>query len=70
MSDTFYTLFDTALGRCGIAWGDKGIVAVSFPEASDAKTVERLRRQTSAARDAVETDPRKADAIPSTKGAL
>ena len=55
MSDTFYTLFGTALGRCGIAWGDKGIVAVSFPEASDAETAKRLCRQTSAARDAVET---------------
>ena len=56
MSQTFYTLFDTALGRCGLAWGDRGIVAVSFPEASDEATATRLRRQTSAAREAVETD--------------
>lgn len=37
-------LFDTALGRCGLAWGDRGIVAASFPEASDEKTRKRLRR--------------------------
>ncbi|MDI9898118.1 methylated-DNA--[protein]-cysteine S-methyltransferase [Rhodococcus sp. IEGM 1381] len=29
------TLFDTAIGRCGIAWTDEGIVAVALPEPSD-----------------------------------
>lgn len=56
MSGTFFTLFDTALGRCGIAWGENGILAVNFPEVSDAETAKRLCRQTSAARDAQETD--------------
>lgn len=27
-----YALFDTALGRCGIAWSDAGITAVALPE--------------------------------------
>ncbi len=56
MSESAYTLFDTALGRCAIAWGADGIVAVSFPEESDAQTVARLTRQTARARDAKETD--------------
>ena len=46
-------LFDTPLGRCGIAWGENGIVAATFPEASDEKSRERLRRR---AVDALETD--------------
>ncbi|TJW98939.1 cysteine methyltransferase, partial [Neisseria gonorrhoeae] len=26
-----YTIFDTALGRCGIAWSDAGITGVQLP---------------------------------------
>ena len=47
-------LFDTGLGRCGIAWGPNGVRAVSFPEASDDNTRAHLRRR---APDAVETPP-------------
>jgi methylated-DNA-[protein]-cysteine S-methyltransferase len=32
-----YALFDTAIGRCGIAWNDAGILAVRLPYASDEK---------------------------------
>ena len=39
-----YTLFDTELGRCGIAWGERGIAAVELPGSSDATTRRRLRR--------------------------
>jgi len=49
MTNTSYHLFDTALGRCGIAWGDAGIVAVSFTASDDAKTIARLRRRAPAA---------------------
>jgi methylated-DNA-[protein]-cysteine S-methyltransferase len=45
MSRSFAILFDTAIGRCGIAWGEAGIRAVSFPEADDARTLARLRRR-------------------------
>ena len=38
-----FALFDTAIGRCGIAWGPRGVVAVHLPEAREAKTRERLR---------------------------
>jgi methylated-DNA-[protein]-cysteine S-methyltransferase len=39
-----FTLFDTALGRCGIAWGERGIAAVELPGRDDAATRRRLRR--------------------------
>ena len=38
-------LFQTALGRCGIAWSDRGIVSVQLPEASDDATRVRLLRR-------------------------
>lgn len=38
-----YALFDTAVGRCGIAWGaDGAVTAVQLPEATDAETAERV----------------------------
>jgi methylated-DNA-[protein]-cysteine S-methyltransferase len=39
---TCYALFETAIGRCGIAWGEAGIVAVQLPEADDRRTSARL----------------------------
>lgn len=52
MSVHAYTLFDTALGRCGLAWGPAGVIAASFPEGNDDKTRARLLRRAS---DAAET---------------
>ncbi len=37
-----FALFDTAIGRCGIAWGDRGLLGVQLPEADDARTRARL----------------------------
>ena len=37
-----YTIFDTAIGRCGIAWGERGIVGVQLPEAREIETRRRL----------------------------
>ncbi len=39
-----YALFDTAIGRCGIAWGPRGVVGVQLPERSEAATSTRLLR--------------------------
>ncbi|MGI9616421.1 MAG: methylated-DNA--[protein]-cysteine S-methyltransferase [Acidimicrobiales bacterium] len=36
-------LFDTAIGRCGIAWRDDSVVGVQIPESSDEETLRRLR---------------------------
>jgi methylated-DNA-[protein]-cysteine S-methyltransferase len=37
-----YTIFDTAIGRCGVAWGQSGIVGVQLPEAREIDTRRRL----------------------------
>ena len=40
-----YTLFETPIGRCALAWSPVGIVAVQLPERHEAATVARLRRR-------------------------
>jgi methylated-DNA-[protein]-cysteine S-methyltransferase len=42
MGEGGHTLFDTAIGVCGIAWGAAGVVAVQLPEADAARTRARL----------------------------
>jgi methylated-DNA-[protein]-cysteine S-methyltransferase len=42
MSELHFTLFDSALGRCGIVWNERGVVRVRFPEGSDDATRRRL----------------------------
>jgi len=37
-----FTLFDTAIGKCGIAWGERGIAGVQLPEADEQQTRERM----------------------------
>ena len=49
-----FTLFDTAIGRCGIAWNEQGIVAVQLPESRDIETRARLLRHHP---DAIEAPP-------------
>ena len=44
MDTTGYTLFDTALGTCGIAWGARGIVAVELPHHDETALRRRIRR--------------------------
>jgi methylated-DNA-[protein]-cysteine S-methyltransferase len=48
-----YALFDTAIGRCGIAWGERGIVGLLLPEATDGGTRARLQRRFPTGSDAV-----------------
>ena len=42
MSGRGYSIFDTMVGRCGIAWGLAGIVGVQLPEAREIETRRRL----------------------------
>src|SRR5258708_84925 len=42
MTGRGYTIFDTGIGRCGIAWGDLGIIGVQLPEAREIETRRRL----------------------------
>ncbi|HKO51187.1 MAG TPA: methylated-DNA--[protein]-cysteine S-methyltransferase [Polyangiaceae bacterium] len=37
-----FALFDTAIGRCGIAWGSSGICGVHLPEATPNRTRRRM----------------------------
>jgi methylated-DNA-[protein]-cysteine S-methyltransferase len=45
MTSHGFALFDTAIGRCGIAWGERGVVGVQLPEADQLKTRLRMRRR-------------------------
>jgi methylated-DNA-[protein]-cysteine S-methyltransferase len=45
MSGIGCTLFDTAIGRLGLAWGERGVLGVQLPEASEGATRARLRRR-------------------------
>ena len=42
MTGRGYTIFDTAIGRCVIAWGPSGIVGVQLPEVREIETRRRL----------------------------
>src|SRR3984885_12541257 len=42
MAGRGYSIFDTSIGRCGIAWGYAGIVGVQLPEAREIETRKRL----------------------------
>src|SRR6516164_6419238 len=49
MSAQGFSLFETAVGRCGIAWGAGGILGVQLPEGSSQRTRSRLQRRFPAA---------------------
>ena len=42
MTGRGYSIFDTGIGRCGIAWGASGIVGVQLAEAREIDTRRRL----------------------------
>lgn len=48
-----YALFDTAIGRCAIAWGRRGVLATSFPDVGERRTRTRLLRAVPGAREAI-----------------
>ncbi len=45
MPRTDLHLFDTALGHCGIAWNECGMVGIQLPEGDAPATLRRLRRR-------------------------
>ncbi|WP_284616777.1 methylated-DNA--[protein]-cysteine S-methyltransferase [Aquabacterium humicola] len=40
-----WALFDTAIGWCGIAWGDAGLRGAQLPQADEAATRARMQRR-------------------------
>jgi methylated-DNA-[protein]-cysteine S-methyltransferase len=42
MNSSGFTLFDTPVGRCGVAWGERGITGVQLPQPNEVQTRTRL----------------------------
>jgi methylated-DNA-[protein]-cysteine S-methyltransferase len=53
MAASGFALFDTPIGRCGIAWGESGIAGVQLPEAGEPETRARMLHRFPAAGEAV-----------------
>jgi methylated-DNA-[protein]-cysteine S-methyltransferase len=51
MADRAFTLFDTPIGRCAIAWGASGVVGVQLPSAREPETRARLLQRFPEARE-------------------
>jgi O-6-methylguanine DNA methyltransferase len=47
-----FALFDTAIGRCGLAWGERGIAGVQLPESGERETRARMLQRFPAAGEA------------------
>src|SRR3954468_5790866 len=45
MTGQHFAMFDTAIGRCAIAWGARGINGVQLPMADQDKTRARIRQR-------------------------
>jgi len=44
-----FALFNTAIGRCGVAWGERGVAGVQLPEAGERETRARMLQRFPAA---------------------
>jgi methylated-DNA-[protein]-cysteine S-methyltransferase len=53
MTTYSFSLFDTAIGPCGIAWSARGIAGVQLPEANERATRARLLGRFAGARETV-----------------
>jgi O-6-methylguanine DNA methyltransferase len=52
MHELGFAMFDTAIGRCAIAWSTRGVLAVQLPEKNDRQTRARLVQRFPNAREA------------------
>ena len=52
MTTAAFALFETAIGHCAIAWGERGITGVQLPEANAGRTRSRMQRRFVGAREA------------------
>jgi methylated-DNA-[protein]-cysteine S-methyltransferase len=44
-SDSGLALFETAIGTCGIAWSERGVIGVQLPDDDSPTTLAKLRRR-------------------------
>ena len=51
MAEQGFTLFETAIGACAVAWNARGLIGVQLPEANEAATNARTRRRFPAAKE-------------------
>jgi methylated-DNA-[protein]-cysteine S-methyltransferase len=56
MSELGFALFETAIGRCGIVWSERGIVAVRFPERGEDAVRNRITQRFPHALEAAPSD--------------
>ncbi|HQR89983.1 MAG: cysteine methyltransferase [Caulobacter sp. 12-67-6] len=54
MKGPAFALFDTLIGRCGVAWSDSGLIGMQLPEATPGAAWARLRKRFP---EAIETPP-------------
>jgi len=54
MTGQHFTIFDTAIGPCGIVWGERGITGVQLPMGNEDKTRKRILQRDG---DVTETQP-------------
>ncbi len=45
MTEQNFTLFDSAIGRCGVAWNALGIIAVQLPQQNEQQTLKRIMQR-------------------------
>jgi len=55
MTDQHFAIFDTAIGPCGIVWGERGITGVQLPMGSEDKTRKRILQRNGDVTEAVPT---------------
>jgi len=53
MMEQNFTLFETAIGPCAIVWGERGLLGVQIPEATEAATRARMLKRFPAAQEIV-----------------
>jgi methylated-DNA-[protein]-cysteine S-methyltransferase len=45
MTGQYFAIFDTAIGPCGIVWGERGITGVQLPMGDEEKTRNRIHQR-------------------------
>ena len=45
MTGHYFAIFDSAIGPCGIVWGERGITGVQLPMGSEEKTRKRIQQR-------------------------
>ena len=45
MTGQYFAIFDSAIGPCGIIWGERGITGVQLPMGNEEKTRKRIHQR-------------------------